>query len=267
MRTEANGLQWNGSAHDFYWNPMVNPNATIQNGLANCTTLCYGMIKEDGHLPPVKKIVNASKWHEQLTNGWMAVDYRKPEVGDIVQWIAHNHVAVVSGDEMISGSFYTGEHGKAYYDGTFDSRSEIRSLKELSDFMLKNYPVRFFHYWSIEKENEMVGGEAEHILLHPLYSTEERADRDQIEVLTWEQNVRDRKNNILRKAEKGFFNVLSTIENNGYTWYEVEKGKYIAGVDGRVVFHKRYDAEHEALKKENAELKAKLKEIEKICSR
>lgn len=274
MRTNADGLWYNGSAHDFYWNSMVNPNATIVNGLANCTTLAYGMIIEDGRKRPVKEIVNANKWHEYLTNGWMAADYRKGEIGDIIQWVAKCHVAVVSGDEMISGSYYTGEHGTAYYGGHFDSRSEIRSLKELSDFMVKNYPTRFFHYWSVEKESEMVGGKPEHILLHPLYSVPKDETRDQIEVMTWEQNVRNDNNDILRKAEKGFFNVLSQKERNGYTWIEVEKGKYIALIDGRVEYRRARSAEMDALKKENEALKKenevlaeKLKEIQEICKR
>ena len=72
MRTTAKGLEY---PNKFYWDYMVNPNATIENGLANCTTFVYGAIKEDGHLAPVTSIVGANRWHQVLTNGWMAIPY------------------------------------------------------------------------------------------------------------------------------------------------------------------------------------------------
>lgn len=273
MRTEVKGLEY---PNKYYWQLLINPNATVQNGLANCTTFVYGAIKEDGHLPPVVQIVNANKWHENLTNGWMLKQYDESilDVGDVIQWVSKCHVAVVSDkDKNISGSYYTGEHGKAYYDGKFDTRN-FNSLEELSHFMIMNYPKRFFHHWSIETESEWVGGDPEHILKHPLYAHERDSARDQIEVLTYVQHVRDNDNNILCYAEKGFFNVFSTRENNGYLWYEVEKGKYIAQVNGRVIYHEGSSSDIDELKKEIKELKAqnkkledKLKEIKDICNR
>jgi len=260
MRTTAKGLEY---PNQFYWKYLVNPNATITNGLANCTTFAYGCIKEDGHLPPVSTIVNASNWHTVLANGWMCIpfDKSKAEIGDIVQWVEHCHVAVVSDSDAISGSFYTGMHGKAYYQGKFDTRS-FSSLEEMSHWMIQNYPTRFFHHWSIEAECRWVGGEPEHLLKHPLYSVERDESKDQIEVLTFQQNVRNNSNNILCKAEKGFFTVLSHRIENGYLWYEVEPDKYIAQVDGRVVFYEKKDDDIAKLKKENKELKAKVKVLE-----
>lgn len=257
----------------YFWDLKYNPNATIQNALPNCTTLAYGLIIADGKLPPVKTITNAGTWDSVLSNGWIAVDYSKDniEVGDILQWKKKGHVATISRiseDKIIvSSSFYTGEHGCSIYNGKYDTRNSFKSLKQLSDFMLENYKNRYFHCWDIDEEFKWVSGVAEKILKHPLYSVKENKSKNQIEVLTFEQNVRDKKNNILKKAEKGFFNVLSTTEMNGMLWYEVEKNKYIAQVDGRVVYHEAQsddNKELEELKKENQELKRILKEINKL---
>lgn len=256
----------------YFWDLKYNPNATVRNALPNCTTLAYGLIIADGKLPPVSRITNAGSWNNVLDNGWMAIDYSKDnvEVGDILQWIRKGHVACVSKinveEIMVSSSFYTGEHGCSIYDGKYDTRDSFNTLEQLSDWMLDNYPNRYFHYWNIDEEFKWVGGEADNILKHPLYSVERNISKNQIEVLTFEQNVRDKKNNILKKAEKGFFNVLSTREENGYIWYEVEKGKYIAQVDGRVVYHPAdsdIDLKEQIriLQIENEELKNRLKQI------
>lgn len=255
MRTTAKGLEY---PNKFYWDYMVNPNATIENGLANCTTFVYGAIKEDGHLPPVSSIVGANSWHKVLINGWMQIPYNeaKIESGDIIQWVDKCHVAIVSDSKKnISGSFYTGMHGRAYYDGKFDTR-DFKSLEEMCNWMIVYYPKRFFHHWPIEEECNWVGGMPNNILKHPLYSVERDIDRNQIEVLGYSQNVRNNENDIICRAEKGFFNVISTREENGYLWYQVEKGKYIAQVDGRVVFHGAIDSDIERLRIENEQLKA-----------
>lgn len=260
MRKTAKGLEY---PNKYYWDYNINPNATIENGLANCTTYVYGAIKEDGHPAPVSVIVGANRWHQYLTNGWMCVPYEtdRAEVGDIIQWVDKCHVALVSDLQAVSGSFYTGMHGRAYYDGKFDTR-DFSSLQEMCDWMILNYPKRFFHHWPIDTESEWVGGQPENILKHPLWSVARDETKDQIQVLTYSQHVRNNDNVILCYAEKGFFNVRSTRKNNGYLWYEVEKGKYIAQVNGRVVFLPKNDDDIAKLKKENAELKARVQMLE-----
>lgn len=263
----------------YFWDVKYNPNANISNALPNCTTLAYGLITADNKLPPVSYISNASGWDSVLANGWMAVDYDvvKIEVGDILQWKNKGHVAAVSrideGKIILSSSFYTGEHGCSIYNGKYDTRTSFTSLKELSDWMFKNYPKRYFHCWSLDEECKSVGGLPDKILKHPLYDVCEDISRDQIEVFTFEQNVRDRNNDVLKKAEKGFFNVISTKENNGYLWYEVDKDKYIAHVEGRVRFIpaseddniNKLKRENKQLKLENEELKKKLDKIMEVA--
>lgn len=268
MRTTAKGLEY---PNRFYWDINLNPYASIVNGLADCTAFSYGAIIEDGHRPVVSRVCNANNFHKYLINGWSYIpfDEEKLEIGDIVEWSAKCHVAVVSDKEKnISGSFYTGMHGRAYYNGKFDTRSFV-SLKEMSDWMVANYPTRFFHHWSIEEESRWCGGSPEYILKHPLYSVPEDKTRPQIHVLTDDMNVRDNSNNVLKRAENGFYNVLGTKESGGYTWYEVEKGKYIAGYPGRVVFIPEADdvlQRLQFLENENAELKSKLDQIGKILN-
>lgn len=253
----------------YYWSDL-NPNANVTNCLPNCTTLSYGAIIQDGKLPPVSVILNANLWHTVLTNGWTFIKYdeNKLEVGDIIEWTADNHVAIVSKIEedkkIISASFYTGQ------DGTSKSkRTKFASMEQVSNFMLTNYEKRYFHCWDILEECKWVGGLPQYILKHPLYSVKRNTNKDQIEVLTFEQNVRDNDNNILKKAEKGYYNVLSTKENNGYLWYEVEPNKFIAQVDDRVVFLPCEDdesliEENKRLKKENEDLKSLLRQINKL---
>lgn len=271
MRTTSKGLEY---PNKYYWDVSRNPYASIINGLADCTCFAYGAIIEDGHRPVVSRVCNADSYHKYLINGWSYVpfDINKLEIGDIIEWSKKCHVAVVSDKQKnISGSFYTGMHGRAYWDGKFDTRSFV-SLKEMSDWMTTNYPERFFHHWDIETENRWVGGEPEYILKHPLYSVAEDRSVNQIHVFTNDMNVRNNANDILCHAESGFYNVLSSLYNNGYTWYEVEKGKYIAGVSGRVEYVPAtddidYRVLCEKLEQENKELSRKIDEIMKICQR
>ena len=265
MRTTAKGL---GYPNPFYWDLEINPNATITNGLANCTTYVFGAIKEEGHRAPVSYIMNASGWGRVLINGWMQIPFSEAEIepGDIIQWVEHCHVAIATSKTMIAGSYYTGDHGKAYYNNRFDTRT-FKSLEQMSDWMQERCPSRFFHHWTLAEENAKVGGDPEFILKHPLWSVKEDRSRDQIEVLSFEQNVRNDSNKILCKAEKGYYNVLDSKEMNGYLWYEVEKGKYIAQVDGRVAYRPpSNEATMDDLMRKIEELESKLDRIARVIN-
>lgn len=268
MRTSAEGLEY---PNGFYWNINKNPYASVINGLADCTAFSFGAIIEDGHRPVVSRVCNANNFHKYLINGWSYIpfDESRLEIGDIVEWSAKCHVAVVSDKQKnISGSFYTGMHGRAYWNGKFDTRSFV-SLKEMSDWMVTNYPARFFHHWSIEEESRWCGGSPEYILKHPLYSVAENPQVDQIQVLTDDMNVRNNDNTILKRAESGFFNVLGWKDANGYRWYEVEPNKYIAGYEGRVIYIPKQEdiaIRLQVLEEENAELRRKLDEINKLSN-
>ena len=159
-----NNIKYNGYFHQFFWDKGVNPNATIENGLANCTTFVYGVCKAIGLGAPVSRIVDARNWHKYLNSGWIAIPYDRAAVreNDIIEWDA-NHVGIAESRDRIASSWYTGMHGKAYFDGKYDTRS-FSSLKEMSEWMVANYHYRFFHKVSIEQEIKSIGAEPTWIL-------------------------------------------------------------------------------------------------------
>ena len=266
MRTTDKGL---GYPNPFYWDIGRNPYAIVKTCLADCTCYVYGAVIEEGHRPLTTfKQCDANTIEQSLANGWSRIPYDKSrlEKGDVIQWVKKCHVAVYTGNDEISGSFFTGMHGRAYYDGKFDTRT-FKTLQECNDWMWANYPDRMFHHWSIDKESSWVGGSPEYILKHPLYSVEENNSVDQIKVLTNDMNVRNNDNEVLKRAESGFYNVLGWKDANGYRWYEVEKGKYIANVPSRVTFIPKADDEIVQLKREIEELKDRLDRIRVLCSK
>ena len=259
-------IKYGGKYHPFFWEDM-NPNATISNGLANCTTLAYGDCLIDGW-QPVSKITNANHWHEVALGIVIPFDLSKVEIGDVLEWTTKCHVAKVddiyNGTPYLNCSWYTGIHGTAVYDGHFDTRP-FSSLKELSDFMIDNYPTRFYHHWSLDKECQGVGDVPQYIIKRPTVIKADGEDKaiDQIKVLTNEQNVRTAPNTnsqIVGVAESGFYDVYGKFNDGKYTWYQIKETLYIAGVNGRVEFIeseddiKKLKREIELLKKRNSQL-------------
>jgi len=270
---QINDFAWNGKYHDYCWNRDYNPNATISNCLANCTTLAVAFSYILGTPYPVSTIRSASAWHNYLTNGWTYKNYDGDvKVGDIIQWVSHCHVATVigfqDGEPLLACSWYTGEHGKSSWGGGYDPRDQFHTLQEVSDFMVNNYPYRFYHEATLAKEAEGSGGMPEHILVAPVTITPVKRDksRNQIKVLTNEQNVRDHDLNIVGIAPSGYYNVIGSFVDD-YTWYEVEVDRFIAGVNGRVEYLEAEGGEIEKLRKENAELKAAMNEVFEIIKR
>ena len=137
-RTNRTGIEYGGSSNDYYWNINYNPGATPRLCLANCTCYAYGRILESGDLAPVSAFRNANTWHNYLTNGWTYQPFNASdcEPGDILEWGGgYNHVAVV---EYI-------ENGIVYYSqSSYTQRNESWSLQDISNYMINNYPSRFF---------------------------------------------------------------------------------------------------------------------------
>lgn len=267
---------YEGIFHKFFWDKSINPNADITNGLNNCTTMAYGLSLIDGigdidSLRPVSKIVSAGNWHRYLTNGYSFIpfDSSKAKVGDIIEWESHVAKVVSLNDGIIVGSsFYTGEHGKSIYEGKYDTRP-WGTLEEMSAWMYKHYPFRMYHECTWEKESSYVGGQPTYLLIKPtvIYPVERNEEVDQIHVLTDSQNIRDNDNNIVGVAIHGYYNVLQSKISHGYIWYEVESNRYIAGVKNRVEYIPSMNdvkTQNELLKKENNELKERLRQIHNL---
>lgn len=272
-------LAYGGKYHKYFWDPTVNPKATVTSGLADCDCFVLGEIASEGLPQPVSSPKDADTWHLKVTNGWYAKPYnaKDVEVGDVIQWVKGCHVARVckiqNGVVYINGSFYTGIHGKAYYNGKFDTRTGIKSLKELWDFMYSKYPSRVFHSWSLDTESKYVGYKPDYIIKKPaVIPVERNKEVNQIQVLTNEQNVRNKNNQIIGVSRKGYYNVLSTKKDSAYTWYEVETNKWIAGVTGRVIYYpgqknaeeiKKLQQEIAALETEKAKIEKQITELQK----
>lgn len=64
---------------------------------------------------------------------------------------------------------------------------------------------------------------------------------NQVEI-AWDDTMRVRTDHstnseIIGIAKKGYYNIVSTYEDGEYNWFEVEKGKWIAGASDCVVYH------------------------------
>lgn len=191
------------------------------------------------------------------------------------------------GDEIrVSASFYTGIHGKAYYNGDYDTRDGISTLKELNDFFVNKYPYRYFHYVSLEEESSWCGAEPMYVLICPETITPVERDeyRDQVYVgvtglrLRSEPKITAKVNGT---APNGYLYAEVTNGDqwedrgiSGDIWYKVDN-YYIAGVEGVDFFPKKQSDpvneiekllkslsdEINQLKKENEDLKGRLERI------
>ena len=174
-RTNRNGLEYGGSANNYFWNPSYNPGASYENCLANCTTYAYGRILEAGDPAPISGWHSAAAWHLNLINGWTVLPYSPHTVmvGDLVEWVSNNHVAVLEAADpnlgilYVSDSYYTGDHGVSYWQGSYDLRTAAvmgSTMQSVSNWMIANYPGRFFHYGNMY---ESVGSDPDYILRNP----------------------------------------------------------------------------------------------------
>ena len=178
-RTSRSGIEYGGAKSSYYWT-SVNPGANYSNCLANCTTLAYGRVLEEGCRAPVSSFRDAGNWHTVVANGWSAQPYSsyvssiKP--GDIIEW--PGHVAVVetvsSSNIYCSSSLYTGDHGRAYWppdSGNYDTRSPAvmgSTLQDVSNWMIANYAWRFYEYTTVDTiSNVRLGVQPTYILVNP----------------------------------------------------------------------------------------------------
>lgn len=278
----------------YWWNKSVNPEASVANGLGNCTCYVYGEALHCGLPAPVSVITDASHWHKHLINGWMAVPYQEYKTnikkGDILEWVSGNHVAICSnienGKPWISGSFYTGTNGKAYSDGGYSTREGINSLKQLNDYMVANFPYRFFHYVTLDEESQWCGGDPEFVLVSPvsIVPVEKDSTKNQIYVGITGLRVRTEPNTSSQMrgvASTGYYSVSEVIEggdfDGGNIWYKIGD-LYVASVEGVQYYPKDNTIPIDEMMKlmkqmqdaymkivaENDELKQKLKSIEKV---
>jgi len=269
MEYKIDDLVYGAKYHDSFWSTK-NIFVSISNCLANCTCMVYGDCLATDTPVPIARSCNANNFHNNLANGWSCIDFdlSKIAVGDIIEWTNGCHVArvskIVDGVVYVNASWYTGIHGVAVYDGHWDTRP-FNSLEEVSDFMSTHYPTRFYHCWDLDREIKGIGYQPRYILKQPNMIAADGEDKsvDQIYVSTNEQNVRDEPYGvIIGTASSGYFNVYGSAVDN-YTWYQIRNDMWIAGVKGAVTFIEGED-DIKKLKRENAKLKEKLRQIHEL---
>ena len=298
MRYSLSDLSFGGKYHQQFWEKKFNPNADIENGLANCTTATIGFCLVENDPYPVSRITSANQWHEVLINDWTYIDY-SPEnihIGDIIEWVDGCHVCKVAdiqdGKIYINGSYYTGEHGVAVYNGSYDTRP-FQTLQELSNFMVNNYPERMYHYWTLEKEISMVGHQPRYILVRPktLSPVEEDSSVNQIECTDNTLRIRlepSLNGEIVGHVSIGFYNVENVKSASSEDmerepglkcWYEIAKDRWCANVT--TIYHEAMDDPIKELQKyfdglkrtitqlskENTDLKADMKIIREVAEK
>ena len=180
-RTTNSGLAPGGAANQYYWVYPTNPGATYNLCLANCTTMTYGRVLENGQSPPVNYFGDAGNWHNYVANGWTAQPYSsyhssiKP--GDIIEWPGHVAVveAVSGGTAYCSSSLYTGDHGRAQWpvgSGIWDTRTPSimgSTFSEMWNWFYNNgYGWRVYEYVSETViTNTRMGVSPTYILVNP----------------------------------------------------------------------------------------------------
>lgn len=181
-RTTNSGLQPGGSANAYYWDISNNPYASYSNCLANCTTLVYGRVLENGQSAPTPfALYDAGYWNAHLINGWTAKPYSsyhsniKP--GDIIEWNGHVAVveAVINGKAYCSSSLYTGDHGRAQWpvgSGIWDTRTPSIMGSTFTEmwnwFYNNNYGWRVYEYVSEDTITDVrMGIQPSYILVNP----------------------------------------------------------------------------------------------------
>lgn len=229
-----------------WWNPEINKLATVENCLPNCTALVWGCAK------PVSTIRDARSWHKYLINGWTSVPYSQYKsqikVGDVIEWEAGNHVAIVSEmreEPWISGSFYTGIHGKAMYDGSYDTRDGLTSLKQVNDYFITKYSYRFFHFVPLSEESKWCGSEPDYVLVSPtsIEPVKRDSSKNQAYVGTTGLRLRTAPNldgDIRGTVPIGYYNVEKIKGGDfgeGDTWFKVGD-YYFASVQGVIYYPK-----------------------------
>lgn len=235
----------------FWWNRSINPLATKESCLPDCTCCVVGAIKK-ANLPDIcDRYGNAGEYHLHLINGWYRLPFEDNKanikVGDVIEWEKGNHIAIVSdirdGVPWVSGSFYTGDDGKAYSGDGYSKRS-MTNLKDIDEFFYKNYPYRYFHFVPLEEEMKWCGGTPEHLLVSPnsVVPVERDISKKQIYVGVTGLRVRTEPNtecSVRGVASVGYYNVSEIVKGgsfeNGDTWYKVDDF-YLAGVNGVIYY-------------------------------
>lgn len=170
VRSTYNGIEYGGSASQYYWSASFNPYAYPSICLANCTCYAAGRQAEAGLSSAVDFDAAQSEigglpsawqfhWYPNTAEHWVskgfAAAHSALQSGDLVIWSDNksgnirNHVAVIEqvySDRrwLISESLYTEGNGIR----------ATANFNTISNWMLHNVPARFFTARVLDMDNQ-----------------------------------------------------------------------------------------------------------------
>ena len=229
------------------------PNSDVQ--LPNCTCYCYSRAFESVDAKSPFPIARDSLGY-----------------GNANTW--YRNSPLKKGDVLKNGSIacFDGKYGHvAFVERVIDDTHALISQSQYdSDKSLRNYK-----YWE-KRVVELVVGKATISGVGALQGflyldindirTSRNSNVEQIQITEEMVNVRGLPNSeVVRKgcyAPIGIYNVKSKKEVDGYMWYQLDKSCWVR--DGEWIIYYPIDSELEKLRKENEELKKRLKEINNL---
>ena len=176
-----------------------------------CTWYGYYRAIECGFTPPTYwdratktgSYPNAKDWLENYRDPWIPItdpNY-KPVAGDIL--------------------VYDGEHGHVIFMETDTMTSEYR----------KGDPNSFRNAKLGDYQGHLLG--VLHYPYQPINPVERNENVTQIETTDSTLRIRTKPSldgEIVGHVQLGYYNVLDEKENDGYTWYEIEKDRWVANI-------------------------------------
>ena len=176
-----------------------------------CTWYGYYRAIECGFTPPTYwdratktgSYPNAKDWLENYRDPWIPItdpNY-KPVAGDIL--------------------VYDGEHGHVIFMETDTMTSEYR----------KGDPNSFRNAKIGDYKGKLLG--VLHYPYQPINPVERNENVTQIETTDSTLRIRTKPSldgEIVGHVQLGYYNVLDEKENDGYTWYEIEKDRWVANI-------------------------------------
>jgi len=223
-----------------------------------CTWYCYYRALECGLTAPTYwdratkqgSYPNAKEWLENYRNPWVVKDKDyTPVAGDIAVFDGeYGHVQFMETDVMYSE--YSNGDPNSFRNGKFEKKDNL---------------LGFLHY-----PCEVVP------------TVERNTSVNQIETTDTTLRIREKpslEGEIIGHVQLGYYNVLDTKENDGYTWYKLANDRWCADITTTYLpaeddiierleeYLNNIKSQVTYLKNENTDLKEDMKSIKKITER
>ena len=179
----------------------------------------YNWTYNDSNIPsPVDKDENKNQVYVQVSNLRIRTSMSTANTANVVGYCVENAYYDVDSTKE--------ENGYLWYKLTAEVNLYVAHVEGA---------ITYYEKEVTPEEPE----EPEQIEIVPV---ERDTNRDQVKVVV--DNLRVRKTpsldgDIICIAKEGFYNILHTITNTDYTWYQIENNAYIANVEGAVEYYSK----------------------------